>query len=248
MEINKLLIFDISGHFAHFKKYYTNASSLSYGIPPRTVIAGLIAGIIGKEKDTYYDLLGIDQAAIGVTIIAPYRKIMQTMNYYNIEFKNYSLRYQVPMEVLIPLNNDLITYRIFFFHNTILKAVKEKVQFHNYVYNPYLGISEFLADIHYIDYIENAQIKAFSIYNQTDIRCCIRKKYIKNLNISQNCYVIERMPVAFKPGRELFQFEDFFYDESGNFCKLDFYDNASIFNIQYRENYKIINENIVFME
>ena len=49
-----LLVFDISGKFAHFRKYYTNSSSLTYLVPPRTSIYGLIAGILGLERDSYY--------------------------------------------------------------------------------------------------------------------------------------------------------------------------------------------------
>ncbi|MCB5267201.1 MAG: CRISPR-associated protein Cas5, partial [Candidatus Cloacimonetes bacterium] len=36
----------LSGNLAHFRKFYTNASSLSYTIPPRTAICGLVASIL----------------------------------------------------------------------------------------------------------------------------------------------------------------------------------------------------------
>lgn len=61
----KVLIFDIKGPMAHFRKFYTNSSSLSYLVPPKTVVAGLIAGLLGlpserhtKDKEeTYYENL-----------------------------------------------------------------------------------------------------------------------------------------------------------------------------------------------
>lgn len=60
---DEVIIFDIMGRNAHFRKFYTNSSSLSYLVPPRTVIAGLIAGLLGlpserftnDEKETYYE-------------------------------------------------------------------------------------------------------------------------------------------------------------------------------------------------
>ena len=52
-EISKILIFDIKGPMAHFRKFYTNSSSLSYLFPPRTVVAGIIAGILGLPSERF---------------------------------------------------------------------------------------------------------------------------------------------------------------------------------------------------
>ncbi|HBM79479.1 MAG TPA: CRISPR-associated protein Cas5, partial [Clostridiaceae bacterium] len=43
------------GKMAHFRKYYSNSSALSYFIPPRTTIIGIVAGFLGYERDTYYE-------------------------------------------------------------------------------------------------------------------------------------------------------------------------------------------------
>ena len=48
----KIIVFDIKGKFAHFRKFYTNSSSLTYGIPPRTAICGILAAILGLERDS----------------------------------------------------------------------------------------------------------------------------------------------------------------------------------------------------
>ena len=64
----EVLIFDLSGKMAHFRKYYTNSSSLTYYFPPRTVIIGLIAGLIGKERDSYYEIFSKDKAYVGISI------------------------------------------------------------------------------------------------------------------------------------------------------------------------------------
>ena len=44
------VIFDIEGKFAHFRKIYTNSSSLSYLVPPRTTVQGIIAAMLGYER------------------------------------------------------------------------------------------------------------------------------------------------------------------------------------------------------
>jgi CRISPR-associated protein, Cas5h family len=73
----KVLVFDIKGPMAHFRKYYTNSSSLSYLFPPRTVVVGLIAGLLGlpserhtKEKrDIYYEKFDEKRCLVAVSKI-----------------------------------------------------------------------------------------------------------------------------------------------------------------------------------
>ncbi|MBC7076121.1 MAG: CRISPR-associated protein Cas5, partial [Syntrophomonadaceae bacterium] len=75
----KVLIFDIKGRFAHFRKIYTNSSSLSYTLPPRTTVMGMIAAILGRERDTYYEEFNSQNMDIAVQKINPTRKIMQSL-------------------------------------------------------------------------------------------------------------------------------------------------------------------------
>ncbi|KPA09783.1 CRISPR-associated protein Cas5 domain protein, partial [Candidatus Magnetomorum sp. HK-1] len=42
VSILKILSFRLNGRFAHFRKFYTNSSSLSYFVPPRTAIIGML--------------------------------------------------------------------------------------------------------------------------------------------------------------------------------------------------------------
>ena len=160
MRIKKVLIFDIEGPMAHFRKYYTNSSSLTYLFPPRTVVAGLIAGLLGMsserfssdEKKIYYEKLDDKKSFIAVSIRSKTRKIMQTVNYYNIKIKNNSLRYQTPLEILVPDKDEQIKYRIYFYHSNeeIYDALKERLEKQDFIYPPYLGITEFLAHINYV--------------------------------------------------------------------------------------------------
>lgn len=77
----KMIIFDLYGRFAHFRKFYTNSSSLSYSVPPRTTIEGIIAALLGYERDSYYDLLDVDKLNVAVRKIGESRKVMQSLNY-----------------------------------------------------------------------------------------------------------------------------------------------------------------------
>ena len=130
--IQEIISFDLCGKFAHFRKYYSSSTALSYTIPPKTTILGLVAAIIGLPRDSYYDSLG--DLYIGVQILSPIRKIFQKMNYLKIEGIKLALtkskqldvakkndvtgegsRTQVSVELIAPLKirEGIITYRIY---------------------------------------------------------------------------------------------------------------------------------------
>ena len=47
----ELINFKLSGRFAHFLRAEASASALSYPVPPRTVILGIVGAILGLSKD-----------------------------------------------------------------------------------------------------------------------------------------------------------------------------------------------------
>jgi len=58
--------FDVTADFAHFRKVGTNSAKPSYRLPPRTTIAGMLAGIMGMSRDSYYDLFAPSSSAVAV--------------------------------------------------------------------------------------------------------------------------------------------------------------------------------------
>lgn len=58
--------FDVTADFAHFRKVGNNSAKPSYRVPPRTTITGLLAGIMGMPRDSYYDLFSPSSSAVAV--------------------------------------------------------------------------------------------------------------------------------------------------------------------------------------
>ncbi len=58
--------FDIAADFAHFRRVGNNTAKPTYHVPPRTTVAGLLAGLMGLPRDSYYDLFGPYNSAIAV--------------------------------------------------------------------------------------------------------------------------------------------------------------------------------------
>jgi len=130
----RILSFHLFGKMAHFRKYYTNSSSMTYTVPPRTTVVGMIAGLLGIERDQYYEDFSLDSCKIAVANRAPLKKVVQKLNLLHIEGKddlNGSKEYhaQTPTELVIPVNirTDLLDYQIWFAHENqdIYEKVKE---------------------------------------------------------------------------------------------------------------------------
>lgn len=119
----KLLTFRIQGKMAHFRRYYSNSSALSYSIPPRTTIAGMIAGLLGYERDSYYKLFSLDQCKIALANLSSIKKETQKMNLLMIkDLKDFNgskeHHSQTPTEFVMPQNirTGILDYKLWFFH------------------------------------------------------------------------------------------------------------------------------------
>jgi len=127
----ELLSFDICGKFAHFRKFYSNSSALTHFIPPRTTINGIIAGILGIEKDSYYEAFSLEDCNIGVRLLGKVKKTIQKLKYLKIVHPNdlngsyldpnqkvHIANTMVPFEFLSPINlmlkNNFVSYRIYY--------------------------------------------------------------------------------------------------------------------------------------
>ncbi len=68
------LVFDVRGDFAHFRKPETTSPAQTFGIPPRTTISGMVAAMLGLDRDSYYDTFGRETSRIAVQLKSPVRR------------------------------------------------------------------------------------------------------------------------------------------------------------------------------
>lgn len=157
----KCLVFDIYGDYGHFRKFYTTSSPLTFSIPPRTSIIGMIAALIGLDKDEYLEYFPKESTKIAVKINNPVNK--GRISYTLIDTKkcrsNKGVTYlneingrtQVTFEIL---KNP--SYRIYFCHEdqNIYSKVKSYLEQGKNYYTLSMGLSEFIADYTYIGEID----------------------------------------------------------------------------------------------
>ncbi|MFY9257553.1 MAG: CRISPR-associated protein Cas5 [Dethiobacteria bacterium] len=152
MTINEAVaVFDLTGSMAHFRKYYTNSSSLTYGFPPRSVLMGVVAAVLGMERDSYYETL--DRGRFSVAVKVPGRRLMQTVNYTRTKKEDLGVLRkfgavpgtQIPLELLLPdEGHPRLCFRVFFSHpdQELLAETAQLLQKGRSHYPLYLGLTE----------------------------------------------------------------------------------------------------------
>lgn len=213
-----VLVFDIKGRFAHFRKFYTNSSSLSYLLPPRTTLMGIVAAILGLERDSYYEVLSSENLDITARIMFKPRKVMQTLNYMKIESPKDTFKArnhtQVPFEIIASQENNVI-YRVYLSHKD--KEMYEKIK-NNLIhgkceYPPYFGAAPFSAKIEFV-----GEYRGDSSEGEAMIVTPVNKEYIEKINFGGNNLVLarERMPRDFDRDRMISGAGTYIFDEEGS--------------------------------
>lgn len=259
LNLEKVLVFDIKGPMAHFRKYYTNSSSLSYLFPPRTVVVGLIAGLLGlpserhtKDREkTYYEKFDEKRCLVAASLRYKVRRIMQTVNYIRTkslsEVDGSAGGTQIPLEILLPESDNEITYRIYFYHvneEEIYNDLKERLGEQRFLFPPYMGITEFLASIDYlgegnISRNPNREVELNSVCKLKEVELDFSGKDLQ--------YITEKMPTGFLNDRTPRKPEEYVLEVKGKLMKVKLKDNATCYSVNYSEDGCRLIENIMFM-
>lgn len=214
----KIIIFDLWGKFAHFRKFYTNSSSLTYSLPPRTTIQGMVAAILGYERDSYYEILNSENLNISIRKVGGTRKIMQSLNYIKATnpkgIINPCEHTQIPFEIIVGDRN--INYRIYVSHKDeqIFNEIEERIINNKPCYPLYFGSAPFSCYIKYIDTVEFKYIKSDEY---VPIYSAIRDDIIEEIDINSINKTIlkERMPRDFGDERKIKEVTTYIYEENG---------------------------------
>ncbi|AST00698.1 CRISPR-associated protein Cas5 [Geobacillus thermocatenulatus] len=130
----QVLELQLCGKMAHFRRYYSNSSALTYSVPPRTTIIGVLAGLLGYERDSYYEDFSLDKCQIAVSSHAPIKKMIQKVNLLMVKKwddcngsqENHS---QTATELVLPqdIRNGYLDYRVYISHRNpkIMQRLEE---------------------------------------------------------------------------------------------------------------------------
>jgi len=154
-DIYRVLIFDVEGDYAHFRRFYTTTSPLTFPIPPRTALCGLLGAILGLEKrdNQYLKDFPTNKAFIGLRLLEPIKKVRIAENL--IDTKTAKGIGMNLIERHTQINFEFIKdpkYRIYFYHivGEIYRQMEENLKYHKSIYTPCLGLSENIANFEFV--------------------------------------------------------------------------------------------------
>jgi len=163
---DRVLVFDIWSDYAHFRKFETTTSPLTYPFPTGTSIAGLIAAIVGLPRDSYYNLFSRNNIEYSFSILNPIRRSVIPINIVKTDVANWQFLWKLK-DPRAPVPYEFIKdpkYRIYmlFKNSTVEKLyfkLKKLLENHQTVYNPYLGITELIANFEFVGDFEAVPIQ-----------------------------------------------------------------------------------------
>lgn len=213
--MTRVLVFEVWGEYGHFRKHYTTTSPLTFSIPSRTALTGLIGAIIGLSKEEYLDHFGRDTAHIGVRLMTPVKKVRFSENLIDTkkagsmmnEIKN---RTQIQYEFLKDPH-----FRIYFTHDDpeVQRTARDLLSAHRSVYTPCLGLSEHIANFAYIGEFEAEEKQS----DTAEIQTAVRSDEIENLVFEPGRqYISEIMPAEMADDRTVTDYAEVIFERNGN--------------------------------
>ncbi len=218
----KIVVFDIWGDLGHFRVPYTTSSPLTFPVPPKTALYGIIGAILGYDKDSYLEKFQNNNWKFAIGIKREITTIRIPENLINTKVvkmfarmpKGKSCRTQINFEFL---KNPYFRIYAVSSKKEELYKLEKLLREHKSKYTVSLGISECLANFKYIgtfegvkknrnDYVEISSIIPLSCLNDF--------KHISLLKEGRK-YLRIHMPKEMKPDRELVESEDFIIESSG---------------------------------
>jgi CRISPR-associated protein Cas5h len=163
MEQHNLLVFDIGGEYGHFRKFNTTSSPLTYPVPPRTALIGVLGAILGIEREvapgkfrkdqaSVHEVFSKEHANIAIQLLNPIKKVNMAFNLLDTgksgsSFFNITNRTQIEFELLKDPK-----YRVFIQlqDNALHSRLAQSLQKRSHYFTPYLGLSQFIADISWV--------------------------------------------------------------------------------------------------
>ena len=228
MDDHTLLIFEVGGEYGHFRKFNTTTSPLTYALPTRVALAGLIGAILGIARETApglfppgvvptQELLGKPHCQIGVQLLHP---IVRTVIGFNLietkkSFFEINNRIQIPFEML---KNP--RFRVFFWHEseTIRNELAHRLKERDYHFTPYLGLSQCTATVDYQGTVaftrETGDGEAFhliqSALNLNQMQAAEPVRFEEDFY-----FITETMPITMQPDRVVSEYGEVLLEAQG---------------------------------
>lgn len=221
----KLLAFDIWGDFAHFRKFFTTTSPLSFSFPPPPTIAGILGAIYGcdKKSNQYLVVFGYDNCRLAIQILSNITKFRMGINL--AETKGRNLKKPMSDTSLSSFRTLIRTeflkspkYRIYVNHTdeTVHRKLHEYLKEGKSYFTISLGLSQLLASYKFVGEFEFEEIDTPSVVSLvTPIRMSLISPTEGVVLEEGKKYFKETVPIKMNPDRIVEIYDEVVFESSG---------------------------------
>lgn len=139
-------IFDVASDMAHFRRQYAITTALTYLIPPRTALCGLVGAVLGLPKNESLAHFQDRDAVFGLRIIAPLRTGHVSVNLIdtkqNPSFRPKAVNPRTTMRYEVVRHPR---YRVMFSHPQLARDLVKALKNQESSYTPCLGLAWMIA-------------------------------------------------------------------------------------------------------
>ncbi len=228
----RAVAFKVWGEFAHFRRFYTTSSPLTFSFPPPPTIRGILGAILGYGKNEYIEKT--NSLAVGIAINSPVRKLRLGLNLIHTKgsrgfaptLLKKNPRTQVPFEFLRDAS-----YTVFVSgKDGVLEKLSALLREHRTHYTVSLGLSECLANFAFegLYSLEKCK-KAGEVYTVVPVENLLRIDFSTPQKLMK-----EKIPTALNKKREPVEFKEVLLNPDGGSLKGEFKD---VWRIRESENF-----------
>ncbi len=208
----EVLEFRLWGDLAHYKKYYTTMSPLSFSIPTGTVLRGILGAILGVPADEAPE--HFHDTYIGLALEKPVKKVTIPLNNVKVTSKKHFSRYESHK----PSNYEFVKDPAYIVYVNCEKAemqteLYKRLSEHRSEYTVSLGLSETLANFGGAKMLKVGRVGKAT----KDIRTIVPRSMMSpTIDTFDNARIFaEKVPVRMLNNREVIQYEEYLFDADG---------------------------------
>ncbi|WP_142860698.1 type I-B CRISPR-associated protein Cas5b [Salinigranum halophilum] len=229
---DRCLSFTIRSTWGHFKRVGRSVTKQTYRIPPRTTVAGLLAAIVGADRDSYYDIFSADNSAVAITPLSNLRTVnipttglgtdpKQDVTTTAGHWASYQLTYQETdrdrqLHAYEVLADPSYRIDVALEDEAFYSTLREHLINGTAIYTPSLGKSEYLATIE--DVKADRTPTTHGVDGSLDIDSVVPISLSDAVPQGGVTYGTERSPAIMEAdgdGRRTTRFDDYVYAQQG---------------------------------
>ena len=228
----EVLVFKITGEWAHFKRPYTTTSPLTFDLPAPPSVLGYIGAVLGLDKREYLTVL-TEICRVSVALAHMPQKVNIGLNF--LHTKNSFRGYHKKPHTII--GTELIrnpAYLVFcqLDEPTLSQELSRRLQANQPHYAPCLGLAWCLSEFKYL-----GTFPAIEEYpaGEIEITGWLPKALVKKPVIEANKrYHMMTLPTRMLQTRQVTEYADMIYEFSGKTIRCELKNEAKLWHIQHR--------------